>query len=227
MKTQEEARELANIMKDIGILSGKKTICVLTNMDEPVGKNVGNSLEIIEAVECLKGNMEEDIKEIVLTLGSHIIKLAGFGDNIEENKDKIIQNIKNGKAYDKFLELVEAQGGDIEYIKNTELFEKSKYIIPVISEDSGYVDSLNGEKVGLISVNLGAGRMKKEDNIDKAVGIIINKKISDKVEPGEVLAYIYANDKEKGQKAVNDLKEVYTIVSCKVNKPEHILGIID
>ena len=109
MKTQEEAEELSNIMRDIGNIANRETVCVLTNMDEPVGYSIGNSLEIIEAVECLKGNLTEDIKEIVMTLGSYMLKLAGVGEDIEENRERIIANIKNGKAYEKFLELVDRQ----------------------------------------------------------------------------------------------------------------------
>ena len=119
MKTKEDAIKLSNMMKEIGDLAGRETVCVITNMDEPVGYNVGNTLEIIETIECLKGNIPEDIKEIITTIGSYIIKLAGFGDNLEENKVKILENINNGKAYNKFLELVQNQDGNIEYIKDT------------------------------------------------------------------------------------------------------------
>ena len=122
MKTEEDAREISKIMKDIGTLANRETVCVLTNMDEPVGKAVGNILEIKETIECLKGNMPSDIKEIILGIGSQIIRLAGEGDNIEENKNKIMENINNGKAYQKFIELVQNQGGDVSYIENTEKF---------------------------------------------------------------------------------------------------------
>ena len=226
MKTQNEAEKLSNIMKEIGDLAGRETVCVITNMDEPVGYSIGNSLEVIETVECLKGNIPEDIKEIITTIGSYIIKLSGKGDNLEENKVKILENIKNGKAYNKFLELIQNQNGNIEYIKNTDKFEKAKYIIPVVSEKDGYVEKLNAEKVGKISVNLGAGRIKKEDSIDKAVGIVLNKKISDQVKEGDILAFIYANDEEKGNQAARELQEVYKISKEPVKKEKVILGII-
>ena len=122
MKTEEDAIKLANIMKNIGNLANRETVCVLTNMEEPVGYAVGNSLEVKEAVEALKGNMQEDVKEIVLTIGSYIVKLAGIGNNIEENKSMILENISNGKAYKKFLELVVNQGGDITFIEDLEKF---------------------------------------------------------------------------------------------------------
>lgn len=226
MKTKEEAEKLSTIMKNIGKLSNKETVCVLTNMDEPVGTAVGNSLEIIEVVECLKGNMPKDIKEIILTIGSYLIKLSGKSNDLEKNREMIMENIENGKAYEKLIDLIASQGGDIEYIKDTEKFEKAKYIIPVISTKAGYVKSLNAEAVGKISVALGAGRIKKEDEIDKAVGIVLRKKISDKVENGEILAYIYANDETKGKQAVSDLLENYEIVDNKCEEEKYILEII-
>ena len=226
MKTKEDSITLSNMMKKIGDLAKRETICVITNMDEPVGYSIGNSLELIETVECLKGNIPQDIKEIVTTIGSYIIKLAGQGDNLEENKIKILENINNGKAYNKFLELVQNQNGDIEYIKNTDKFEKAKYILPVVSKEDGFVESLNAESVGKISVNLGAGRIKKEDNIDKSVGIVLNKKVADKVKEGEILAFIYANDEEKGNAAVSELLDTFKISKSPVQKEKIILGIV-
>ena len=226
MKNKEDATELSNMMKDIGALANRETVCVLTNMNEPVGYAVGNTLEIIEVVECLKNNIPEDIKEIITTIGSYIIKLSGKNDDLKENKKMIIENIKNGKAYNKFLELVQNQDGDIEYIKNTDKFEKAKYIIPVISDKDGFVEELNAEKIGLISVALGAGRVKKEDSIDKAVGIVLNKKISDKVQKEDVLAYVHANDGQKGKEAAEKIKNIYKISEVEIKKEKIILGII-
>ncbi len=226
MKNKEDATELSNIMKNIGNLADRETVCVLTNMNEPVGHAVGNTLEIIETIECLKGNIPEDIEEIITTIGSYIIKLYGKGDNLEENKKMILENIENGKAFNKFLELVENQNGDIEYIENVEKFEKAKYIIPVIAEKDGFIEELNAEKIGLISVSLGAGRVKKEDDIDKAVGIILNKKIADEVKKGDILAYVHANDEQKGNQAVEEIKSTYKISEMKVEKEKIILGVV-
>ena len=226
MKTKEDAKELSCIMKNIGELANKETVCVLTNMEEPVGHAVGNSLEIKEVIECLKGNMPEDIEEIILTIGSYIIKLAGRGENLEENRKMLLENIHNGKALSKFKELIENQGGDVSYIEDIEKFEKAKYIIPVVADTDGYVTALDAEKVGVTSVYLGAGRVKKEDDIDKAVGIIVNKKISDKVAKGDILAYIHANDEEIGNKAVKDVNEAYQISKEQPETPRYILDII-
>ena len=226
MKNKEDAIKLSNMMKDIGTLANRETVCVLTNMDEPVGYAVGNTLEIIEVVNCLRGNIPDDVKEIITTIGSYIIKLSGKNDDLEENKKMILENIKNGKAFNKFLELVQNQGGDIEYLNDVEKLEKAKYILPVISEKEGFVESLNAEKIGIASVYLGAGRMKKEDDIDKAVGIVVNKKISDKVVKGDIIAYVHANDEEKAKEAVRRIKDTYVISDKEVEKEKTILGVI-
>lgn len=226
MQTKEEAVELAKIMKEIGNLANRETVCVLTNMDEPVGKAVGNTLEILETIKCLKGDLPKDIREIILGIGSYIIKLAGEGDNLEENKAKILEHINNGKAYHKFLELIKNQNGDISYIENPEKFEKAKFVLPVVSSKAGYVAKLEAKAVGEISVELGAGRIKKEDDIDHSVGIILEKKISDYVEKGEIVAYIHANDEEKGKKAVIDLQNTYIIEEEEIKAEDYILDVI-
>lgn len=226
MQTIEDAKEISRMMKDIGKLANKETVCILTNMDEPVGHAVGNTLEIIETIECLKGNIPEDIKEIITTIGSYIIKMAGEGENLEENKKKILENIYNGKAYNKFLELVKNQEGDVSYIDNPDKFEKAKYIMPVYADKAGYVEKLNARKIGEASVKLGAGRVRKEDGIDFAVGFYISKKIGDRVEEGEVLAYVHANSEEKGKIAVEDVKNAYEIVDNQTLPEKHIIDII-
>ena len=226
MKTMEDAQKLSNTMKDIGALAERETVCILTNMDEPLGFAIGNTLEIIEVINSLKGNIPEDVEEIVTTLGSYIIKLSGKNDNLEENKKMILENIKNGKAYDKFIELIQNQCGDIEYIKDIEKFEKAKFILPVISEKEGYIKELNAEEVGKLSVYLGAGRIKKEDSIDMAVGFVLNKKIADEVKKGETLAFVHANDKEKAEVAVRKLKEIYKTSETEVEREKTILGVI-
>lgn len=226
MKNIEDATELSRTMIGIGNLARKETVCILTNMNEPIGYSIGNSLEVIEAVEALNGKMSEDVKEIVLELGSYMIRLAGKGDNIEENKELILENINNKKALQKFKELVKNQGGDVSYIEDTSKFESAKFVLPVVSRKDGYIKSMNNQKIGYISSELGAGRLKKEDKINNRVGIIINKKIGDKVNSEEILAYIHSDDYEIGIKAVDDLRECYEISDEYIEKQKHILGII-
>lgn len=226
MKNIKEAEELSKTMINIGKLANKETVCIVTNMDQPLGKMVGNTLEVIESIEALKGNMQEDVKNVVLELGAYILKLDGKGNSIDENKQKILEVIQNGKAYNKFLELIENQGGDISYIENTEKFEKAKYKIPVICSKTGYIEKLNAEEVGKIASFLGAGRVKKEDEIDYSVGIELIKKVGDSVTSGENLAYIYANDEQKAKIAVENLLNTYKISEQKVDKINDILEIL-
>lgn len=227
MKTVGEARELSRTMIDIGKLAGKETVCIITNMDQPLGTMVGNTLEVIEAIEALKGNMQDDVKNVVLELGAYILKLDGKGDNIQENKEKIEQVISNGEAYKKFLQLVENQGGDISYIENTEKFTKAKYKMLVEAVKAGYVQKLNAEEVGKIAMHLGAGRMKKEDDVDYAVGIELQKKVGCYVKQGETIAYIYADDEQKGKEAVEKLQQTYEIGEQNVEKVADIIEIIE
>ena len=211
MKNIESAKELARVMTKIGELAHKETKCIITDMNQPVGYAVGNTLEVIEAIDVLKGKiLPEDIKHIITELGANMLILADKASSIEEGKTKILENLKNGKGYEKFIELVQNQGGDISYIENTDKFAKAKYILPIIAEKSGVVEELDAYKIGKLSVFLGAGRMKKEDNIQKEVGFIFHKKVGDKVEKGEVLGYVHANEKDKANEVINQL--IYEIV---------------
>lgn len=211
MKTKENAKKLAETMEKIGKLAERETVAVITNMDQPLGKYVGNTLEVIEAIEALNGHWQEDVKEVVLLLGANMIKLAGKGDDLEENKVRMLEQIENGEALSKFKELVVKQGGDASYIEDLEKFPKAKYKLPVIATRSGIVNKLNAEEVGKIAMKLGAGRLRKEDEIIKEVGIELNKKVGNNVEIGDILAYIHGNNEELTEKAVIDLRNVYEI----------------
>ena len=225
MKNKEEAVKLSKVMKQIGELAGKETICVITNMNEPLGNAVGNSLEMIETINSLKGNMPEDVKEVVLELGSYILKLAGKGEDIEKNKIEIENCVNSGKAYKKFIELIQRQGGDISYCENTEKFEKARYQESIIFEE-GYISKIDAEKIGKIACNLGAGRIKKEDKIDMSAGIIVNKKVGDYIKKEDIVAILYSNSKEKIEEAKEMIKQAITITDKKVEKEKMILGII-
>lgn len=227
MKNVEDARKLANEMIEIGNLANRQTKCILTNMNEPLGKAVGNNLEVIEAIEFLNGkNMQDDLKDVVLELGSEMIYLAGLGDNKEENKQKMIENIRNGKAIQKFIELVENQQGDSSYIKDVNKFPKAKYIEEVTSPKDGYVYEINAEKVGKLACFLGAGRIKIEDVIEPEVGIEFCVKTANRVKKDDILAYVYANDEEKLKIAKKELLEIIKIGDNEVNKEDTIFEII-
>ncbi len=226
MKNINDAKELSKTMIEIGKLAKRETICVITNMNQPLGYAVGNSLEVIEAINFLKGEiMPDDVKDVVLELGAYMVKLAGKGDNIEENKKTLLENIKNGKAYNKFLELVQNQGGNIEYIKNTEKFEKARYIRNVASNKEGFVQEINAEDIGKLSGKLGAGRKNKNDKIDLSVGLVLNKKIGDFVRKGDKLATIYANSEKLAEETEKDLLKIYVLGKEKTTE-KTILDII-
>lgn len=227
MKNIADARKLANEMIEIGKLANRETVCVLTNMDEPLGYAVGNNLEVIEAIKFLKGEMPEDLKQVVLELGAYMIKLANLGDNLEKNKQRLLENIKNLKGFNKFKEMVQNQGGDVSYLDNTEKFEKATIIEPIIATKTGYIQEINAELVGKVACSLGAGRIKKEDEIDHTVGIILNKKVSDSVQVGEVIGHIYANNQEKCNEAKKKLEEIIKIDNNEIQKNPTIIEIIE
>ncbi len=226
MKDIKQAKELANTMIKIGNLAGREVRCVITNMDEPVGKAIGNSLEIIEAVKALRGEIPEDIKEIVLALGTQMVLMSGTTLNVQEAEKMILNSIYSGKAYEKFKELVKKQGGDVSFIENLDKFPKAKHIIPVLSENRGALKTIDTELIGNVSVYLGAGRMKKEDDIDYSAGIIMNQKIGDVVEFGQALAYIYTNDETKIDGSIKNLKSAFILDPKRVAKPKAVLGIV-
>ena len=205
MKDFESAKDLARVMTKIGELANKETICIITDMNQPVGHSVGNILEVIEAIDILKGKyLPEDIKNIITDLGSNMLILAGITNNIEEAKEKILENLSNGKGYEKFVQLVQNQGGDISYIENTDKFSKAKFILPIMADKTGIIDKLDALTIGKLSVYLGAGRMKKEDDIQKEVGFVFNKKIGDKVQKGETLGFVHANDENKAKEVLKN-----------------------
>ena len=226
MKTKEEAVKLSKVMKQIGELAGKETVCIITSMEEPLGYSIGNTLEVIEAIECLKGNMPEDVKEVVLALGSYMLKLAGKGENIEENKKKIEQCIISNLAYEKFIELVERQGGDSSYLRDLNKFQKANKFAFVTSKKEGYIKEIKAEEIGKAACYLGAGRIKKKDVIDMTAGIILKYKVGDYVEKEEILASLYTNDINKIEEARKMVENAIVIVDEPVEKIKMVLDII-
>ena len=172
-------------------------------------------------------DMPEDLKQVVLELGSYMMKLARKGEDLEENKNKLLENIENGKAYHKFIELVKNQGGEISYIENLEKLPKAKLIEPIYSKEEGIVQEINSKEIGILVGNLGASREKKEDKIDATVGIVLHKKVANPVKKGEILAYIHANDEKKLEEAKEKLKKIIKISSGVVRKEDTILEIIN
>lgn len=226
MKNIEEARRLSHTMIQIGKLANREIVCVLTNMNEPLGYAIGNSLEVIEAVEFLRGNMPEDLKQVVMELGAYMVQLAGKGEDLDKNKNRLLENIENGKAYSKFIELVKNQGGDITCIDDLKKMPKASRVETIYSQEDGYVCEMDSKEIGKLAGILGAGRVKKEDKIDSTAGIVLAKKVSDKVKKGEVLAYMYTNNGEKLNEAKIKLNQIIKISKDIVLKDNTLLEIL-
>lgn len=207
MKTPETAKELAQEMVDIGKHLGRETIGVISDMDQPLGYAIGNSLEVIEAIELLKGNGPKDLLELTLTIGSNMLLCAKMAESEEEARKMLMENIENGKGLEKLKDFVKAQGGDISPIDDYSKFPQAKYVEKVTSPVDGYITKIHAEAFGLIAMELGAGRATKESEIDLAVGIVLNKKRGEKVNKGDVLAYIHSNSEEKIEKARKSILE--------------------
>ena len=227
MENTERAKLLAETMVRIGNMANKETIAVLTNMNQPLGRYVGNAMETKEAIDTLKGNGERDVIMVCGILGAYMLKLAGVGESIVENIKLIESKIQSGEGLEKFREMVGCQGGNVSIIDEPEKLMTAQYKVPVTIGESGYVEKIEAKNIGQAVVNLGGGRVRKEDEIDHAVGIEVLKKIGDEVKEGDTVLYIYANDEEKARSQVEFLKNTYKISKEKVRKEEEILGIIE
>lgn len=225
MKDEESAKSLAEKMVEIGRGAGKKIAALITDMDTPLGKNIGNSLEIAEAVETLRGNGPDDLTEICILLAAKLLELAGKGD-FEECKTLAKSKIDDGSALNKLCEMVTLQGGDAEYIRNTDKLEKAPFSFDVKATVSGYISNMNAETIGLACVELGAGRKSKEDDIDHSAGIILNKKTGDKVEKGDVIATLLCSDESLLKGASIQFEESVTVSADNPNRKPILYGII-
>lgn len=196
MKTLDDSIELAKAMVSIGQHNGRKVAALITDMDTPLGHNIGNSLEVIESVEVLKGHGPADLTEVCYQLAANMLYLAGKG-SLEECRRMAEEAVASGAAYEKLKQMFAAQGGDVSVLDDPDKLQKAKFSRPLIAAESGYLVRMNTEMVGNASVCLGAGRITKEDAIDFAAGIVLHKKTGDKVEQGECLATLYADHEEK------------------------------
>ncbi len=226
MKTEEDSVALATEMAKIGRNAGRNTIAVVSDMDQPLGYAVGNALEVIEAIDTLKGKGPEDFVELCLTLGSQMLIAGGKADTAEEARDMLLKVLASGAALDKLTEFVEAQGGNKEAVYNTDLLPKATIIEPIFSPVDGYISHIECDEVGICSLILGGGRETKESDIDLSVGIVLTKKVGDKVAKGEIIAYIHANDEEKLVSAKERFLKAYTYSNTQPKKStiiKHIL----
>lgn len=202
MKTQEDAEELAHAMVRIGNHVGRKTIAIISDMSQPLGFAIGNALEVKEAIETLQGKGPKDLTELVLTLGSQMVILAGKAKTSEEAKEMLLDAIHSGKALAKFKEFLANQGGDASIVDDLTKLPQAKYKIELPAKQSGYISRMVADEIGVASMILGAGRATKEDVIDLAVGLVLHKKVGNKVEEGESILTIYSN-----RENVEDVKQ--------------------
>lgn len=225
MKNLQDATNLAKLMTLIGTGVNRKTVAIISNMNEPLGNAIGNSLEVIEAVNTLQGNGPKDLEEICIELAANMINLAGKGE-VDEIKDKLREMIKNGTAFNKFREFIIAQGGNIEQIDNLKLLPTATNKIEVKADKKGFISNIDTEKLGVANVLLGGGRLKKGDIIDYSVGIIIHKKVGDFVEPNDSIATIYANDLSKINEVCDVVSTAYEYSDKEVYKQKLIYDIV-
>lgn len=196
MKTKADAEELSRKMVEIGKMAGRKMAAVISDMDTPLGKNIGNTLEIIEAVEVLKGKGSSDLREVCLTLASNLISLVKEID-CDEAEKLCEKALDDGSAYEKFLEFIGAQGGNTEMVMDTDKLPKARIIHNVIAESEGIITRTDAEKIGSASVILGAGRVNKDDSIDYTAGIVLCKKTGDIIKAGDIIAQFHTNDESR------------------------------
>ena len=214
IKNIDDARRLSRLMIDIGKHNNMEVICILTNMDIPLGNNIGNSLEVEEAIDILKNNKKGNLRELCIELSSHMVSL-GLNISYEEAKTKVITNLENGIAYDKFLEIVKEQHGDIYSLPKS----NNKYEIKSMTE--GYLINMDAYKLGMLSMSLGAGRKNKEDSIDYSAGIVINKNINDYINKEDTIMTLYTN---KELSTIDN--SIFKVSNNKTNNNKLIIDII-
>lgn len=197
MTNLDEARVLAKLMMDIGRLAGREVVALLSDMNQPLGHAVGNSLEVVEAIDALKGGGPHDFREHCLHVCAHLLVIGKRAKDLNDGRAQAEKALANGSAFEKFRALVKAQGGDVSYVDDTSKFPRAKYVEVVESPMDGSISQVHARSVGEASVILGGGRAKKSDSIDHAVGIVVHHKVGDKVQKGEPLFTIHADDESK------------------------------
>lgn len=227
MENLEDAEELSRTMVDIGNADGKKTIALITDMNQPLGKAVGNSLEVIEAIDTLKGQGPEDIEELSVILAGYMIFLGGKAKDPEEGRLMAKESITKGTALAKMREYLEGQGADPAIVDDYTMFPQSQHQLDYVSEEAGYIQEINAGKIGMASQHSGAGRERKEDDIDLSAGIYLYYKVGDKVEKGDTLFTVYGNDKARLEKAVEEAAQAYSFGPEKPDQNPIVLKVVE
>lgn len=227
MKNQQDAIKLAETLVGIGEEFGKQTIAYLTNMEQPLGYAVGNWLEVKECINCMHGNGPDDVMEITHLLAGTMIYLGEKAGTIEEGVDMSREAIKSGAAFQKWLDIVEEHGGDVSVVKNPDSYPEAEFIVDVESEKDGYITEMDAFGLGMMSVELGAGRRAKEDEVDSSAGFILHKKIGDHVKSGETLCTLHTNNKNVIEQCKITCTGAVTIQEKPVQKRDQITHKVD
>ena len=218
MKTYEDALKLGRLMVKIGELAGRETVAYITDMDQPLGLAIGNAIEVIEAVETLKGRGHEDLLSLCIELGSEMMLLAKVENDKIKAAEKLKASIKTGKALEKFQEIIANQGGNPRVLDDYSLLPKAEHELELTAQEDGYVKKIDAVRIGLAAMKIGAGRQKKDDIIDPAVGVWIYKKVGEQVRKGELFARVLANNAEKLHWAADEVKGVFEFSYEQVEK---------
>jgi len=226
MKTREDSLALAEEMARIGNNAGRRTIAVVSDMDQPLGRAIGNALEVKEAIDTLKGCGPKDFEELCITLGTRMLLAGGITTDEKEAEAMLRKVIEDGSALEKLAAFVEAQGGSAEAVYDYGKLPSASIIQPILSEEEGYIFHIDCEEIGICSLILGGGRETKDSEIDLSVGLVLEKKVGDYVKQGDVLAYIHANDEKKMQVAKERFLQAYHIAGEKPQPRALIQAII-
>lgn len=227
MKNPDDALKLAETLVGIGEQFGKQTIAYLTNMDQPLGKAIGNWLEVKECIECMHGEGPSDIMDITHLLAGTMIYLGKKATSIKEGIEMSRESIRNGSAFDKWVEIVAEQGGDVNVIRNPDIYPKASFSADVIAESDGFISSMDAYELGMISVELGAGRRAKEDIVEPEAGFLLFKKVGDPVKKGETLATLYTNNDQVVEQAMDMMVNAIKIDQQKPQPIPLITKIVD
>jgi pyrimidine-nucleoside phosphorylase len=226
-KREEEAIELCRTMVGIGERANRTTIGLITDMDQPLGKMVGNSLEIIESIEALKGKGPEDVMAVTFGLGAGMLMAAGIETVYDRAIQKLEKALGSGEPLKIFKKFIAAQGGDAGVCDDYSLLPQSKYQVELTAETDGYISKINAYEVGMTAIDIGAGRRKKEDTIDYSAGFVFNKKVGDKIKKGETILFIHTNNSASIDAAKNRLKKAIAITPKKEAERKIILYLVD
>lgn len=216
MKTDERAIALAQSMVEIGLDNGKKTLALISDMDQPLGRAVGNALEVKEAIETLQGRGPEDVKSLCLQVAAAMLELGGKCENSDQALAMAEESLRQGRAYQKLLSMVAQQGGEVRYVEDPSLFAEAEVVQVVRAPQSGFIGAIQTEEIGRVAQLLGAGRSRKEDTIDPRVGLMMDRKLGDAVEAGEALCHLYARNQEEAEAAMERALQAFSIVDAPV-----------